>query len=259
MIANPPARAVNLAFARLTYPEAEEAARRGAVLILPVGSTEPHGPHLPLDTDIIIAVAMAERAALRLREAGTQAYVLPSLPYAVTDFARGFGGAVSVTPSAATEILAETFRSLIGQGFRRIAVANAHLEPAHLDSIRAAVAMAKEFTGVEVIFPDLTSKRWARMLGEEFRSGACHAGSFETSIVMALRPEDVREPIRTVLPPNPTSLSRKIKEGVADFKEAGGDRAYFGDPAAATAGEGERTLDTLAGILVTAVTEGHPG
>lgn len=246
-----------LAFARLTYPEAEEAALRNAILILPVASVEPHGPHLPLDTDAIIAEGMAERAAMKLRSSGSEAYVLPSLPYAVTEFARGFGGAVSISAATASAVMKECCLALIARGFRRIAIANAHLEPAHLASIREAVASVEEATGVETLFPDLTSKRWGRMLGDEFRSGACHAGSFESSIVLTLRPEDVREEIRVSLPPNDISLSKKIREGALDFRSAGGGRAYFGHPAAATPEEGELLLDILAGILVTAIAEGR--
>jgi len=254
---SPPPSGHPLAFAKLTYPEAEEAAARRAALILPVASVEPHGPHLPLDTDAIIAEGMAERAVLALRAAGTEAYVLPTLPYAVTDFARGFGGAVSITRETAGAVLAETLLALAGLGFRSLAIANAHLEPGHLASIREAIERVKGATGVETIFPDLTSKRWGRMLTDEFRSGACHAGSFETSVVLARRPQEVRESMRSTLPPNPISLSRKIREGAADFRAAGGDRAYFGDPAAATVEEGELILDILAGILVTAITEGR--
>lgn len=246
-----------IAFARLTYPEAEAAARRGAALILPAGSVEPHGPHLPLDTDLIIAAAMAEEAARGCRAAGIEAYVLPAIAYAVTDFAKGFGGAVSLSEATASALIAETCMGLVRQGFERIAVANVHLEPAHLRSIRSAVARVREATGVEVLFPDITSKRWGRMLTGEFKSGACHAGSFESSLVMACAPGSVREEERKALAPNPTSLSRKIKEGALSFKEAGGERAYFGAPAEATREEGLATLRTLAGILVTAIREGR--
>jgi creatinine amidohydrolase len=93
------------------------------------------------------------------------------------------------------------------------------------------------------------------MLTDEFRSGACHAGRFETSVVAAERPGAVREILRLTLPPNPTSLSKKIREGARTFREAGGDRAYFGDPAAATPEEGRATIETLAEILVTAIAE----
>lgn len=245
------------AFARLTWEEAGQAAERNAALILPVGSIEPHGPHLPLDTDIIIAQAMAEGAARQLRDGGLETWVLPPLPYAVTTFARGFGGAVSVPPGPVADLLAGACASLEALGFTRVALANAHLEPGHLESLRDAVRKAREASGLELIFPDITSKRWGRMLTEEFKSGACHAGQFETSIVMARAPHAVREEIRRQLPPNPVSLSRKIREGATSFREAGGPRAYFGDPAAASAEEGRRTLETLATILATAIREGR--
>jgi creatinine amidohydrolase len=245
----------DFAFSHLTWVEAEEAARGNAALILPVGSTEPHGPHLSLDTDVLIAEAMATRAAARLRESGQKAYVLPPIAYAVTDFAKGFGGAVSVSARTASALIEEVCRSLISLDFQTIAIATAHLEPAHLASVRDACARMKETAGVEPIFPDITTKRWGRMLNDEFRSGACHAGSFETSVVMVHSPEDVREEMLAQLPPVPISLSRGIKEGITTFMEAGGERAYFGDPAASSAEEGERTIDTLAEILVTAIGE----
>jgi creatinine amidohydrolase len=242
-------------FARLTYPEAEAAAKRGASVILPFGSVEPHGPHLPLETDLIIAQAMAEAAARQCEEAGTECYVLPPLTYAVTEFARGFGGGVSIHENTAASILIDVCRSLIEQGFRKIAVANAHLEPGHLQSIRQAIKKIQESTGVEILFPDITSRRWGRMLTDEFKSGACHAGQFETSLIMYCAPESVNESMRTELAANPVSLSEKINEGVKSFKDAGGNQAYFGYPAQATREEGEATLKILASMLVSVLQE----
>ena len=70
------------------------------VALLPVGSVEPHGPHLPLGTDTFISQAVAERAALRLQERGVHTMIAPSVPYGVTDFASGFQGAISVPADA---------------------------------------------------------------------------------------------------------------------------------------------------------------
>ena len=72
-----------------------------------------------------------------------------------------------------------------------------------------------------VAFPNLAAKPWALRLSDEFKSGACHAGQFETSIVMAERPELVRDAIRETLPPNPASISRAIREGKRDFDGRG--------------------------------------
>jgi len=75
--------------------EARAAGHPTAVL-WPVGSTEPHGPHLPLCTDTLLAVENARQAALRLRAEGVFAVMAPALPYGVTDFAEGFPGAISI-------------------------------------------------------------------------------------------------------------------------------------------------------------------
>jgi creatinine amidohydrolase len=92
-------------------------------------------------------------------------------------------------------------------------------------------------------------------LTDEFKSGACHAGRFEGSIVLAERPELVRDDVRRRLTAVTASLSSAIGEGKRTFEEAGGPRAYFGDPAAATADEGRTTIATLGAILADAVIE----
>src|SRR5262245_54725740 len=74
----------------------KEPARR-AVALLPVGSTEPHGPHLPLETDVIVSVEAARRAAARLRRRGLAALVLPPLAYSITDFSKDFAGCIGLT------------------------------------------------------------------------------------------------------------------------------------------------------------------
>src|SRR5215475_10797828 len=220
------------------------------VLILPVGSTEAHGPHLPLSADVIIAEEMAARAARTLEARGEAALTLPPLAYSVTDFSEGFPGSVSIRAETATALVGDILRSLIKQGFKRIAVANAHLEPAHIATLQAACEAVKAETGVEIAFPDVTRRRWAQMLTDEFRSGACHAGQYESSLVLSVRPELVREEIRLALEPKMISLSQAIRAGARSFIDIGGEQAYFGDPAAATAEEGDRVFDILAGMIV---------
>ena len=134
-----------------------------------------------------------------------------------------------------------------------LAIANAHLDPGHLASLEAAVTAIRRDLGLTVAFPNLTAKPWALRLGDEFKSGACHAGQFETSVVLAERPELVRDTIRAGLPPNPASLSRAIRDGKRSFEEAGGARAYFGFPSQATAEEGRATIEALGAILDEAV------
>lgn len=237
----------------MTWREAREAATAGTVALLPVGALEAHGPHLPLDTDVIIAQAMAGAGAARLARLEISTLVLPPLVYTSAAFASGFAGTVSLRPETVTATVVDIGTSLARQGFAALGIANAHLDPDHLASLEAAVAALRRDAVLPVAFPNITTRPWALRLSEEFRSGACHAGQFETSVVLAEHPERVREAIRADLPPNPASLSRAIKEGKRSFEEAGGEEAYFGDPAQASAAEGRSTVEVLGAIMEEAV------
>ncbi len=237
----------------MTWEEVRDLDKSRAVAILPVGALEAHGPHLPLGADIIIAEAMARAAARRLQTRGHAVVLLPSLAYTTAGFAAGFPGTVSLQPATVTDLVSEVARGLTRQGFRLLALANSHLDPDHLNSLRAARARVQEESHLKIVFPDLTQKPWALRLGAEFRSGACHGGQFETSVILAARPELVREATRRTLPPNPISLGRAIRDGSRTFEEAGGPRAYFGHPASASREEGQETTEILGGILEEAV------
>ena len=227
---------------------------KDAVVILPVGAIEAHGPHLPLQTDVIIARAMAAAGARALLASGfSDVVIAPPLQWTSAGFASGFAGTLSLSPATVTAILVDAALSLHRAGFAHIIVANSHLDPAHIASLHEGVRAAQEQHGVAITFPDITRKPWALRLTAEFKSGACHAGQFETSIVMAERPDLVRESIRVALEPNPRSLSQAIKEGKKTFEEAGGPSAYFGFPRGASDEEGRETIATLGAILADAL------
>jgi creatinine amidohydrolase len=254
------------------------------IAILPIGATEAHGPHLPLGTDDIIAEAMARAGAARLAARGYEPLILPTLSYTAAPFAAAFPGTISLAPATVTALVTDIARSLAHHTIPVLALANAHLDPAHLESLHAAVAAIREVvaappatapempapapdavaartTGPEkdtdsfplVVFPDLTQKPWGARLTAEFRSGACHAGQYETSIVLAERPDLVDVEVRRTLPAVPHSLVTAIRAGQRSFTEAGGPRAYFGDPAAASVEEGRRTVEVLGETLEEAV------
>ena len=124
-------------FGDLTTVEAARARDEGAVLLLPVGSIEPHGPHLPLSTDILIAEETARRTARRLADAGVRALVLPAFAFSTVQFSAGFAGAIGVTGDSSEEALADLLVPALEQGYRAVALVNAHLEPAAIDSLRA--------------------------------------------------------------------------------------------------------------------------
>ncbi len=242
-----------LNLSHLTWEDVRDLDRAKTLAILPTGAVEAHGPHLPLTTDVIISEAMARSGGERLAARGYEVLILPALVYTAAEFAAGFPGTVSLAPATVTASLVGIASSLSLHGVSVLAVANSHLDPAHRSSIRAAVEEGRRRSSFRIVFPDIAVKPWAARLGEEFRSGACHAGRYESSVVLAVRQDLVREGIRRELPPNARSLSDAIRGGKASFEEAEGPRAYFGDPAAASAEEGWQTIEVLGSILEEAV------
>jgi creatinine amidohydrolase len=241
--------------ADLTWEDVRELGVERTVALLPVGALEAHGPHLPLQTDVVIARAMARAAAEPLEALGLASVLLPPLHYTAAPFAAAFSGTLSVSPAAVTALVCDLARELTRHGFAALAIANAHLDPTHRRSLADAMTRAEAEGLLAVACPDLTQRSLADRLTEEFRTGACHAGRFEGSIVLAERPDLVREAIRSSLPPNPASLSAAIRAGQATFEAAGGPRAYFGWPADATAEEGRVTIATLGAILAEGVSQ----
>lgn len=225
---------------------------RPVVVLLPVGSVEPHGPHLSLVTDTVISRSAAFRAAALLNERGVAAWVAPDVPYGVTECAAAFTGAVTVSPEALSTFLRSVVDGFIANGVSHVCLVNNHLEPAHDHAVRRSIE-GLELRTASVACP--LAKRWARTLSSEFRGGACHAGKYETSIMLAASPGLVREDVRAGLPGVRVSLSEKLRSGVTDFVKMGLEDAYAGDPAEATAQHGHEQLDKLAHMIATEVLE----
>ena len=228
------------------------AGSRGVIALVPVGSTEPHGPHLGLGTDVVISAAACLRACELLDKRNTMVGVIaPAVSYGVTDCAAGFAGAVSIPAAVLTAYLNAVCDGLLASGVRHVCLVNNHLEPDHDAAVRAVLAGRDK--RVTVACP--LSKKWARTLDAEFKSGACHAGLYETSIMMAAAPEMVDDAVRGVLPPVPISLSQQLAAGVTTFAAMGMELAYAGDPASATIEEGERMIQRLAEMVVGEIRE----
>jgi creatinine amidohydrolase len=226
-----------LNFADLAYPELE--GRDGAVHLLPLGATEPHGPHAPLATDTVISVGICRRAAERLR-GELDVLVLPPVPYGVTRYGADFPGAVSISE--------ETLRALVTEiaaNFERVVLVNSHLEPEQVWTLRDL--------GLPLF--DVTRRERAERLTDEFRAGAGHAGRYETSLVLADRPELVNRGRMATLEAKMIDMPAAIRGGQTSFVAMGMDQAYAGAPAEATAEEGDQTFEALADMLVELIRE----
>ena len=241
-----------LYFADLPYVRIQKIldSPRAPVLLWPVGSTEPHGPHSPLATDPIISIGIAERVARRLADdPELTVLILPTLSYAVTRYTVGFAGAIHVSEDTLRAMIVDVCTSLAGQGFPHVVLVNNHFEPEHVQTLHGAIDEL-EGKGVRVGYLDLTRRERAQQLTEEFKLGECHAGRYETSLVLAQTPDLVDRDAMARLEYLPVSLPEVIAAGLKDFREMGLAQAYCGAPAEATAAEGEATYELLADMTI---------
>jgi len=223
----------------------EERTRRRLVAFLPLGALEAHGPHLPLATDGVIAHELASRSAMLVSDERTLACLLPAMPYAPAEYARVFAGTLSIKAETLRALIVDLARALAEQKFVALVLVNGHLEPDHVRNVRKAAEEARAH--LPVVAPEWTGERYRAHLPPEFFTGGAHAGAYETSLVLAAEPSLVDEELRALLPAKPTDLAAAMKKGARSFKEIeGGERAYFGDPAKATARDGSAIYDALA-------------
>lgn len=215
----------------------EFAGVRPRLLALPLGATEQHGPHLPLGVDSLIAAALARRLAKRRSDV----VVAPVLPYGSSGEHAGFPGTLSIGQELVERAIIEIARSS-GPEFFGLVLVSAHggnREPVE----RATDALQRE--GRKTV-------AWSPVVP----GGDAHAGHIETSLMLALAPEQVRMDLAQ------PGLTAPLAEVIADLRK-GGVRAVaangvLGDPMRATAEEGFRLLDYLSGQLGRAVDRAFP-
>ncbi|KNE82552.1 MULTISPECIES: mycofactocin biosynthesis peptidyl-dipeptidase MftE [Streptomyces] len=216
------------ALANASWPELTD---RRPLVLLPLGSCEQHGPHLPLDTDTAIASAVAGRAAARLT-GETDMVVAPAQPYGASGEHEGFPGTVSIGHDALRLLITEVGRSLL-RWAGRLLVVNGH--GGNLTSLADAVSGLRREARNVAWWPCLPP------------GSDAHAGRAETSMMLRLRYPAVRAEQAVAGPTDPVHLlmDRLVAESVRGVSPSG----VLGDPAGASAGEGERLLDRMSGRL----------
>ncbi|KDF00788.1 creatininase [Mycolicibacterium aromaticivorans JS19b1 = JCM 16368] len=198
-------------------------------ILIPVGSTEQHGPHLPLDTDTRIAAAVARAATEDLNGSGHDQFLLaPAIAYGASGEHEGFAGTVSIGTAALTTVLVEYGRSACGWA-RRLVFVNGH--GGNVEAMRSAVRLLRA---------EGRDAAWCACVAE---GGDAHAGHTETSVLLHISPADVRTdswcsgnraPLATLLP-------QMRLGGVAAVSEVG----VLGDPTTATRVDGERIFTQM--------------
>jgi creatinine amidohydrolase len=204
---------------RLTSPDVPA----GVTLIVPLGATEQHGPHLPLGTDTAVALAVCDRLAARRADV----VVAPALPYGSSGEHAGFAGTLSIGQEVLERVVVELVRS--ADAFPAVVLVSGH--GGNAEPLARAVAVLRG-EGRRVV-------AWSPRIP----GGDAHAGRTETSLLLALDPAVVRldRAVPGVTEPLPALI---------DALRAGGVRAVslngvLGDPSGASAAEGEQILDSL--------------
>lgn len=233
-----------------TGPELKALAAAGALPVLPVGSLEQHGPHLPVWTDSFIAHQIALRAA---DLAACQAVVLPPIWLGLSEHHLPFGGTLSADYAAFNAVLRSVVRSLRALGFTRLLVVNGHggnIEPLAV-SVREA---AHEFgmPVVSITWPQAAPAEIAKIL--DTQPQVMHACEAETSVWLALDPSQVK----MELAPDPLNTPAGGPPGYSrfySFWEKAAPTGVRGDARAATAAKGEAILDAVCRNIAAAMTE----
>ncbi|MFI1485326.1 mycofactocin biosynthesis peptidyl-dipeptidase MftE [Streptomyces sp. NPDC020747] len=224
-------RAEPVELARRVWPTVPES----ALVLVPVGSTEQHGPHLPLHTDSTVAASVARATLSQLP--GREGVLAPTIAYGASGEHAGFPGTLSIGHEALRAVLVETVRSLsLWAG--RVVFVNGH--GGNVASLDAACAQLRD-EGHDV--------SW---LGCDPPGGDAHAGRTETSVMLHLAPDDVRmsEAAPGDTRPLPELLPLLMAHGVRAVSPNG----VLGDPAGATAEEGRALVEMMVSRAVRLVT-----
>ncbi len=250
----------------MTWPEIEEVLKEPNVVILPFGSTEQHGPHLPVNLDYVHVTYVAEQAAKKVAdEYKIRVLVLPTLPYGETSGTPPFGkvhtGCIGLSVDTTSRVIEEIVRNLVSQRFKNIIVLNGH----HENTAPSAAALRK----VAIDFPNLGlyGINWFRLAFETWPNmrkggdaGEGHGGEKETAIALAIEPENVHLdravkgsrglalPSKYVSQPPPGAVYyHSATRGVRDS-------GIMSDPTMASKETGEKLIsaavDDLVGIIV---------
>ena len=247
---------------RLMSAEAlRERAAAGAIVLLPVASTEQHGPHLATGVDDVLCGEACRRAAEKVAAQGRPIVVAPTLWCGLAEHHVAFGGSFTLTLPTYHALLRDLCRSILRAGFAKILIVNGHggnmsaLSALVVDlthELDAPIAVTTYFLAAEAAFRDVL---------EDQRS-VLHACEAETSMMMAVRPDLVdRARLPDAVGPipegGPSAVLSAPMQRWRSFREMTGS-GVLGDARRATPEKGERLLDAVADGLAARLVAGEP-
>jgi len=241
---------------RLTSKQIRELPKDKALVILPVGAVEQHGPHLPVLTDTLIGEATLTRA-FELLPADAQVWLLPPIAYGKSDEHLGLPGTVSISAATLQGLVTDIAASLKRSGFRKLLLFNTHGGNVDLLNVVAREIRIAHGMTVFCLSPSSLGGAEGVIDAEELEYGI-HGGDYETSIVMAIKPRWVQEDLLVSERPSLGGQRFLTLEGrirfawrMADISATG----VCGDATKATAAKGEIIQERVTAVLAAALAE----
>jgi len=235
---------------RLTWPEVKAEIENGrGTVIVPFGSTEQHGRHMPLGTDAVLGDEIGWALADRL-----DAFMAPTVRFGCSAHHLSFAGTISLSDETFQRIVTDVVVSLSRHGFRRIVLLPTH--GGNFKPLAEAVAELKPVENVKIVaFTDLEGLVKAAFESSSAsgvtpaQSGA-HSGEWETSLMLALRPDQVKmEHAAEGFVGELSEIMAKVFDGIQNLDENG----VLGDPRPAAAAAGEKYFDEIIEFLYQSV------
>ncbi|MCL4402882.1 MAG: creatininase family protein [Acidobacteria bacterium] len=252
--------AIKFRYEEFTWPEIREAVAANRVAVLPVGTIEQHGPHLPLVTD---ALACGEMSRLAVKRAPEQAVLLPVVPYAFNEHHMDFPGTIAVEGPTLINYVTDIGRSLARHGFRKILLVNGHgsnvpfLDIAARTITNRTDSLCALVSWWSLIPPDVLRE----VRQSQFPGGMAHACELETSVMLYLRGDLVQhekavkdihfEPSQFIYFDLQAGSPVVFQEHFSRYSETG----TVGDPTTATSEKGRRVVEACVETLVALLKE----
>jgi creatinine amidohydrolase len=180
-----------LEFGKLSWPEVARAASEGRIPIVPIGTLEDHGYHLPIDTDVTLVEAVCRGAAERLP---AETVLLPPIVHGYSPHHMDFPGTISIRWDTFCCYCTDVAMSLVRHGFKRVLMVNGHGSNQNLVETAARLAMVEEPESLVAASFYLVSEQSAAVIEEvrdSGRGGMAHACELETSLYLHLHPDAV--------------------------------------------------------------------
>lgn len=234
--------------------------KANTVIVLPCGSVEQHGPHLPCAVDTVISAGVVGHALARL-PASVPAYALPPITYGKSEEHLHFPGTVTLSGETLLATMNEVGESVYRAGFRKLLFVNGHGGQPQVLEMAARELRLRH--GDFIVIPQHT---WrlphvaGRYMSEKEKKLSMHAGHAETAIMLALAPETVHmeRAVANYPPEFPSKLlSPDGRPACAWSARDFGPSGVIGDPLPATREQGEAILDSLAASWAQAIAELH--